>query len=134
MSYTRGWARCEKAVCMRTLRWKNRYMTGEGDVDRRNKKFVCCLNQLVEAAGQQEHCREMEHFIADLCAAAESQLQSGGERAEGMIAGFYPHLVESLPLTTYAGAACRQCGLCDLAMAKIAEHLKTSLECLQSPG
>ena len=48
---------------MRPLRWKSRYQTGDGEADRRNRAFVDCLNSLINAAGQREHCREMEDFI-----------------------------------------------------------------------
>ncbi len=51
-------------------------------------------------------------------------------RAEGdLSAAFGRRLLASLPLARYAGTACRQCGLRDLAQQRIAEHLEEPVEC-----
>ncbi|CAK0742668.1 conserved hypothetical protein [Gammaproteobacteria bacterium] len=118
---------------MRPLRWKNRYVTGDAATDRRSKKLIGCFNQLVEAADQREHCQEMEAFITNLSKDVESCLHTGGESTRTLIAEFYPRLVAALPLVTHDTTACHQCGLCDLATAKIASHLEASLACLKTP-
>jgi len=118
---------------MRPLRWKGRYQTGDAEVDRRNRAFVDCLNRLIEAAGQREHCREMEDFIAGFSAEAERALQGHAGTAD-LGAEFARRLLTSLPLDPYGSPACRQCGLCDLAQERIAEHLETPVRCLFQPS
>ncbi len=118
---------------MRPLRWKGRYQTGDTEVDRRNRAFVDCLNSLINAAGQREHCQEMEDFIGRFSAQAEQLLQSHPTDRD-LSAAFGRRLRASLPLTTYGGTACRQCGLCDLAQQKIAEHLEAPARCLFKPS
>ena len=114
---------------MRPLRWKSRYQTGDAETDRRNRAFVDCLNSLVAAAGQREHCREMEDFIEGFTAEAEQVLSEGAEDRD-LSAEFGRRLLASLPLNPYGGSSCRQCGLCDLAQEKIASHLEAPAGCL----
>lgn len=114
---------------MRPLRWKNRYRTGNAEVDRGNRAFVDCLNRLIDAAGQREHCREMEDFIDRLSVQAEQMLADGSADGDLSIE-LGRRLLSSVPLDSYGGSSCRQCGLCDLAQQKISEHLKASAECL----
>lgn len=116
---------------MRLLRWKSRYASGDLEADRHNKKFVACLNKLMDAAGRREHCREMDEFIDSLGAEVEHQLSHGHEAARTMIRGFHDRLVGALPLRTYSTSACRKCGLCEVAQAQIAEHLHAPLSCLK---
>jgi hypothetical protein len=114
---------------MRPLRWKSRYQTGDAEADRRNRAFVDCLNGLIKAAGQREHCREMEDFLARFVAEAEEALRQGAADRD-LGAEFGRRLLAALPLAPYGGTACRQCGLCDLARDKVAEHLEAPVECL----
>ena len=114
---------------MRPLRWKSRYRIGDTEIDRRNKAFVDCLNSLINAAGQREHCREMEDFIGRVSARAEQALRD--HAADGNLGDeFGRTLLASLPLDSDGGTSCRQCGLCDLARQKIAEHLEGPARCL----
>jgi hypothetical protein len=114
---------------MRLLRWKTRYQVGNAEIDGRNRAFVDCFNSLIKAAGQREHCREMEDFIGRFSAEAERMLHEHSNSA-GLGADFGHRLSDSLPLSTYGSTACRKCGLCDLAQQKIAEHLEAPAECL----
>jgi hypothetical protein len=114
---------------MRPLRWKSRYQTGDADTDRRNRAFVECLNSLIAATGQREHCREMEDFIEGFTAEAEKVLREGAGGRD-LSAEFGRRLLASLPLNPYGGSSCRQCGLCDLAQEKIASHLEVPAGCL----
>jgi hypothetical protein len=114
---------------MRPLRWKGRYNTGDADADRRNRAFVDCLNSLINAAGQREHCREMEDFISRFSAEAEQLLQAHPAGSD-LSAAFGSRLRASLPLSPYGSAVCRQCGFCDLAQQRIAEHLEVPAQCL----
>jgi hypothetical protein len=114
---------------MRPLRWKSRYHTGDAEADRRNRAFLDCLNTLIAGAGQREHCREMEDFISRFSAEAEQRLTERPEHAD-LSAEFGRRLLASLPLEPYGGTSCRQCGLCDLAKEKIAEHLEAPADCL----
>ncbi len=114
---------------MHPLRWKSRYQTGDAETDRRNRAFVDCLNSLIQAAGQREHCREMEDLIAGFSAEVEQRLQKRPFEGD-LSAEFGRRLRASLPLSAYRGTACRQCGLCDLAQNKIAEHLDAAAQCL----
>ena len=114
---------------MRPLRWKNRYQTGDAETDRRNRAFVDCLNSLINAAGQREHCREMEEFIARFSAEVEQILLTRPANRD-LGDEFGRRLRASLPVSAYGSTACRQCGLCDLAQQKVAEHLEVPAKCL----
>lgn len=118
---------------MRPLRWKSRYASGDRTLDQYHKKFMGCLNQLMEAAGRREHCQEMEQFLTGLGSELETYLQDRGEVTDNGLAEFYPRIVASLPLAPYGSGACRKCGLCDVAQAKIAAHLQAPLDCLHQP-
>ena len=118
---------------MRPLRWKNRYQTGDAETDRRNRSFVDCLNSLINAAGQHEHCREMEDFIGRFSTEAEQILRDHPTDRD-LSAEFGRRLLDSLPLNSYDSTACRQCGLCDLAQHQIAVHLKAPARCLFDPS
>lgn len=114
---------------MRPLRWKSRYRVGDAEIDRRNRAFVDCLNSLIAAAGQREHCQEMEDFISRFSARAERTLQERSTDND-LSVEFGRRLLASLPLNSYGNTSCRQCGLCDLAQQKIAEHLEAPVQCL----
>lgn len=114
---------------MRPLRWKRAYQTGDPQADRRGRAFVDCINSLIEASGQREHCREMEEFITRFSTEAEKILQDHTIDVD-LSAEFGRRLRASLPLGAYGSTACRQCGLCDLAQQKIAEHLEVPAQCL----
>lgn len=114
---------------MRPLRWKGRYRSGDAEIDRRNRAFVDCVNSLIQAAGKREHCQEMENFIDRFSARAEKALEERATDGD-LSVDFGRQLMESLPLDSYGSAACRACGLCDLAQKKVAEHLQTPAECL----
>jgi hypothetical protein len=118
---------------MRPLRWKSRYQTGDAETDRRNRAFVDCLNSLITAAGQREHCRELEEFIEGFSSEADRILR---ERPAGddLSAELGRRLLAALPLGSYGSAACRSCGLCDLAQKRIAEHLEAPAGCLFKPS
>ena len=114
---------------MRPLRWKSRYRTGVTEIDRRNRASVDCLNSLIDAAGQREHCREMEDLIGRFSAQAEQMLED--RSADGDLSiEFGRRLLASVPLGSYDTTSCRQCGLCDLARQKISEHLEAPAQCL----
>ena len=114
---------------MRPLRWKRRYQTGDAEVDRRNRAFVDCLNSLIHAAGEREHCQEIEDFIGQFSTAAAQSLRDR-RTGEDLSAKFGRRLLDSLPLKTYGGSSCRQCGLCNLAEQRVAEHLEAPVQCL----
>ena len=113
---------------LRLLRWKNRYLTGDEIVDQQNKKLFSCVNQLLGAADQREHCEEMTGLLSSLSKSVENKLKSQAQ--EDKNAEFREQLIQKLPLDTYRTTACRHCGLCELAQAKIAEHLEAPLQCL----
>lgn len=114
---------------MRPLRWKSQYRTGNAETDKRKRAFVDCVNKLIEGADQREHCREMEDFIGQLSRDAEDYLKD--QSAERDPRHEFGHrLLAALPLSPHGGTACRECGLCDLAMEKIAEHLEAPAQCL----
>ena len=114
---------------MRPLRWKSRYKTGDAEADRRNRGFVDCLNSLINAASQREHCQEMEDFIGRFSTEAEQILQDHPTDRD-LSAEFGRRLLASLPLSSYGDTSCRQCGLCDLVQNEIAQHLQTPAQCL----
>lgn len=118
---------------MRSLRWKNQYTQGSRDVDQRHKRLLGCFNQLMETAGQKEHCQEMELFLIRMAADLDSYLRNSNADNSQNNPDFYTNLVNALPLQPYGSNACRNCGLCDVAKAKIAEHLQAPLDCLQDP-
>jgi len=114
---------------MRPIRWKGRYRTGNAEIDQGNRAFVDCLNSLIDAAGQREHCREMEEFIGRFSAQAEQMLEEHSAHGDLSIE-FGRRLLASVPLDSYETTSCRQCGLCDLAQQKISKHLKAPAKCL----
>ena len=114
---------------MRPIRWNSRYRSGDAETDRRNRAFVDCLNSLIDAAGRREHCREMEDVIARLSAEAQQVLQTRPTDSD-LSAEWGLRLRAVLPLSPHDSTACRQCGLCDLAQQKIAEHLEAPARCL----
>ncbi len=115
---------------MRLLRWKSRYNTGHAETDQGNKKFVACINQLMKAADEQEHCQEMDSLLSELGQEVIGKLSADNVTAQGMRQVFYAQLIEQLPLDTYSSPACHQCGLCDLAQQQLARHLQASMLCL----
>lgn len=114
---------------MRPLRWKSRFQTGDAETDRQKRAFFECLNSLVIASGQREHCREMEDFLGRNLAEAEQALLNPATRPD-LGRELAAQLLGSLPLSPYGSPACRQCGLCDLAQRKVAEHLDVPAQCL----
>ena len=114
---------------MRPLRWKSQYRTGNAETDKRKRAFVDCVNKLIEGADQREHCREMEDFIGALSRDAEAYLEDQSAERDPK-QEFGHRLLAALPLSPHGGTACRECGLCDLAMEKIAEHLEAPAQCL----
>ena len=114
---------------MRPLRWKSRYQTGDAETDRRNRAFVDCLNTLIVAAGQREHCKEMEDFISRVVSEAEEMLLER-PRDHDLKIEFARQLLASLPLGPFGDTSCRTCGLCNLAQQEIAEHLELPARCL----
>lgn len=114
---------------MRPLRWKSRFTTGDPETDRQKRAFLDCLNSLTTAAGQREHCQEMEDFLSrNQTAAEQALLNPTPDQALGP--NFARKLLGALPLGTYGSPACRTCGLCDLAQQKVADHLQAPAECL----
>jgi hypothetical protein len=87
----------------------------------------------MEAAKQREHCQELERFLTTLGLELESYLSARGKAVHTLIDQFYPRLVAALPLGPYGSPACRKCGLCDLAQARIAGHLQGPVDCLRRP-
>lgn len=118
---------------MRSIRWKNQYTQRDPEINRRNKRLVGCFNQLMEAAEKKEHCQEMEQFLTEVGAELEADLQQHQVDAKLANDVFFTRMVKALPLQPYGSPACRQCGLCDTAQAKIAEHLQDPINCLQHP-
>jgi hypothetical protein len=114
---------------MRPLRWKNRFRTGDGAADARNRAFVDCVNKLINAADQREHCQEMEDFIGQFTNEAEKVLQEPPADRD-LSREFGRRLLAALPLGPYGGNACRKCGLCDLAKEQIEAHLEAPAQCL----
>jgi len=81
-------------------------------VDRRNRAFVDCLNELIDTAGQREHCREIEDFVTQFSSEAAKILQEHPTDRD-LNHEFGHRLIASLPLDSFGGNACRNCGLCD---------------------
>lgn len=114
---------------MRPLRWKTRYLTGDQETDLRHRELVDCLNKLVQAVRQQEHCQEVEDMLEDLSRLTDRQLldrRRGAAIAECLRA----ELRDRLPLPAYDTNACRKCGVCDLAARKVTEPLRETALCL----
>lgn len=118
---------------MRPLRWKTRFRTGDAEADRCNRAFVDCVNKLIDAADQREHCREMEDFIHQFSTEAEQILQQHPTDCD-LSHKFGHRLLAALPLDPYGGNACRKCGLCDLVREQVVEHLEGPAQCLFERG
>jgi len=115
---------------MRPIRWKSRYLQGNSEIDQRNKRLVGCFNQLLESASKKEHCKEMEEFLTATSLNLEENLQKNQAISEPLDSNFYIQIQQALPLKPYGSAACRKCGLCDIAQANVAEHLQEPINCL----
>ena len=114
---------------MRALRWKGRFRTGDASADRRNRAFVDYLNRSINAAGQREHCREMEDFFNQFSSEADRILQEHPADRD-LNHEFGRRLLAAVPLAPFGGNACRKCGLCDADQQQIAEHLEVPAQCL----
>jgi hypothetical protein len=114
---------------MRPLRWKGRFRTGNALADRRNRAFVDCLNKLINAAGQREHCHEMEELIDQFSSEAEKTLQERPADRD-LKQEFGSRLLASLPLDPCGGNACRKCGLCQIEQGQVPAHLKVPAQSL----
>ena len=114
---------------MRPLRWKGRFRTGNASADRRNRAFVDCLNKLIDAAGQREHCRDMEDLIDQVSSEAEKILQERPADRD-LKQEFGSRLLEALPLDPCGGNACRKCGLCQIEQGQVPAHLEAPAQCL----
>lgn len=114
---------------MKPLRWKNFYLTGKAEIDQQNRALVECLNGLINAAKQREHCQEIENLLEDITAQLENTLLEN-PGIENLIGQIKSSLVSSLPLPTHNQSACRKCDICDLAQHKIAQHIQSSAQCL----
>ncbi len=115
---------------MRLVRWKSRYNTGDVEVDQDNKKFVECVNRLIAATDEREHCQEMEILLTHLSEQVSLNLAADKTAAQRMTQTFYANLIKQLPLRPYDTPACHKCGLCDLAKQRLADHLQAPLRCL----
>jgi len=114
---------------MKTLRWKNRYLTGNTGIDQQNRALVDCLNGFISATKQREHCQDIENLLEDLSVKLESILTEDPVVAD-LIAQIKIPLISALPLPTRQTPACRKCDICDLAEQRIAQHIHSSVQCL----
>ncbi len=114
---------------MRPLRWRSRFRTGDASADRRNRAFVDSLNRSINAAGQREHCQEMEDFFNQFSSEADRILQERPADRD-LNHEFGRRLLASVPLAPFGGNACRKCGLCDADQQQIAEHLEVPAQYL----
>ena len=114
---------------MRPMRWKSRYRIGNVAADRRNRAYVDCLNSLITALGQREHCREMEDFV-DRCSSEADEILQAHPADRDLNHELGHRLLASLPLDPFGGNACRKCGLCEVKQKKVAKHLEDPVQCL----
>ncbi len=118
---------------MKNLRWKTRYLTGQGTLDQQNRALVECLNGLITATKQREHCQEIETLLEEIATTLEGLLADAPETAD-LIAKVRGPLLDALPLPTRKTPACRKCDICDLAEQKVAQHIHSSTQCLGIAG
>jgi hypothetical protein len=114
---------------MRPLRWKRQYLTGDPQQDDRNRAVVACLNSLLDAARQHDHCREVEEVLGDLTDQAD-HLLSEHDPSTDVAAAMRGTMLRSLPLPPHGSPACRQCGVCDLAKQKVEQRLEGPVRCM----
>jgi hypothetical protein len=114
---------------MKNLRWKSRYLTGTPEVDQQNRALVECLNGFIQAAKQREHCQEIEGLLEESVVRLEHFLSEKPIAAD-LTSRMKTSLINSLPMPTWGTPACRKCDICDLAEQRIAQHIKSSVECL----
>jgi hypothetical protein len=114
---------------MRLIRWNHRFRTGDTSADRRNRAFVDCLNQLINASSQREHCREVEELIDQFRSEAEQTLRERPADRD-LKHELGSRLLASLPLGAFGGPACRECGLCNLERKQVSEQLAAPAKCL----
>ncbi len=114
---------------MQPLRWKSRYRSGDKLVDQDNKAVVECLNTLLDATKQRDHCSSVEELLDALSDNADSMLRSGKKTA-AIKASLREQLLHALPLSNYGGQSCHACGICDLAKKQIEHHLQAPAICM----
>lgn len=116
---------------MKPLRWKRQYQSGDPEQDRKNRDLTHCLNTLMEASRQREHCHDVEDLMERLADQADDLLRQGCER-DTIEQTLRPILRDNLPLPSYETAACHNCGICDMARAKLASHLEAPAKCFDT--
>jgi len=114
---------------MRALRWKRQYLTGDAQADDRNRAVVACLNSLLDAARQHDHCREVEEVLDDITQQADQRLTEHDPQVD-VVAEVRASVLRRLPLPPHGSPACRQCGVCDLAQQKVKARLKAPVRCM----
>jgi len=114
---------------MKTLRWKNRYLTGQPQADQERRALVECLNGFVQAAKKKEHCQELDSFMEGTLIQLEQELSKDSVNAD-LVTSIRSQLLASFPLQTHSSTACKQCGVCDLAEKRVSEHIQSSAQCL----
>jgi len=114
---------------MRPLRWKRQYLTGDTAADDRNRAVVSCLNSLLDAARQHDHCREVEDVLDELTQHAD-ELLTGQDPTLDVAAEMRGSVLDLLPLPPHGSPACRQCGVCDLAKQKVHSRLEAPVRCM----
>jgi hypothetical protein len=114
---------------MRPLRWKGRFRTGNALADRSNRAFVDCLNKLINAAGQREHCHEMEELIDQFSSEAEKTLQERPADRD-LKQEFGSRLLASLPLRSLWRQCLPQVWPCQIEQGQVPAHLEAPAQCL----
>ncbi len=116
---------------MKPLRWKKQYASADPAQDAENRALTQCLNTLLEASRQRDHCQEVEDLMGRMTDQTDRLLRAGYPRT-AIEQALRPLLHNDLPLPTYASAACHDCGVCDMARGKLAAHLEAPARCFDT--
>ncbi|MDD3517688.1 MAG: hypothetical protein PHQ14_05015 [Chromatiales bacterium] len=121
---------------MRALRWKRQYLTGDAATDARNQALAGILLETAVRMRSKEHCQDMNEMHDDLVTLAERRFDGAPEddpTARASDVEIRDFLAERMPLPARGTAACRDCGICEWAEARIMDWLEDATECERSP-
>ncbi len=112
---------------MRQLRWKRDYVTGEPEIDARNRGLYDILSEFPGELRKVEHCQEIEEVAEHLNQAAAEYLAQAAAGEVNPDALREP-VDNAFPLRTLGTSACRQCGMCETLEKKMIGWLADTVE------
>lgn len=112
---------------MRPLRWKNKYLTGQAEIDQRTHALVELLNTSLLKSNQVEHCQDLNELHQCLLDSAETLLsQVHAPDFQLNEQDLRELLSKEFPLSARNKTACRDCGRCEELEQQLKEWVTPS--------